>query len=92
MKVFQTNLFYKSFKKLHKNQKKILDKAIQKITKNPALGSIKKGDLAEVQVYKFKMLSQLILLAYTYNAKNKTLVLLAFGTHENFYRDLKKVK
>ena len=92
MKVFQTNLFYKSVKKLHNNQKHILDKAIKKIANNPALGSIKKGDLSDVQVYKFKILNQTTLLAYTHNAKNKTLVLLAFGVHENFYRDLKKSK
>ena len=92
MKVFQTKLFLKSIKRLHKNQKQSLDKAIQKIIKNSALGSIKKGDLAGVRVYKFKILKQLTLLAYMYNAKNKTLILLAIGTHENFYRDLKKAK
>ena len=92
MKVFQTNLFHKSVKKLHSNQKQSLDKAVRKIVSNSALGSIKKGDLADVQVYKFKMLSQLTLLAYTYNVKNKTLTLLAVGAHENFYRDLKKSK
>ena len=90
MKVLQTNLFHKSVKKLHKKQKNILDKAIQKITGKPALGSTKKGDLAGIQVYKFKMLNQTILLAYSYNAKKETLILLALGTHENFYRDLKK--
>ena len=90
MKVLQTNLFYRSVKKLHNNQKRSLDKAIQKITKNPALGSIKKEDLTGVQVYKFKILNQTTLLAYTYNTKNRTLILLALGTHENFYRDLKK--
>ena len=87
---FPNQLFYKSFKKPHKNQKQVLDKAIQKIAKNPALGSIKKGDLAKVQIYKFNRLNRLILLAYTYNAKNNTLVPFAFGTHENFYHDLKK--
>ena len=92
MKVFQTNLFHKSVKKLHNNKKHILNKAIQKIIKNPDLGSIKKGDLAGVQVYKFKILNQTTLLAYTQNAKNKTLILLAVGTHENFYRNLKKAK
>ena len=92
MKLFQTNFFQKSVKKLHKNQKQSLDKAIQKIKSNPDLGLTKKGDLADVQVYKFKMLNQITLLAYTFNIKNKTLTLLALGTHENFYRDLKKSK
>ena len=90
IKVVQTNLFCKSVKKLHSSQKKTLDKAIRKILKNPVLGSAKKGDLADVQVYKFKILNQLMLLAYIYNDKNSLLALLALGTHENFYRDLKK--
>ncbi|MCY4321819.1 MAG: type II toxin-antitoxin system RelE/ParE family toxin [Bdellovibrionaceae bacterium] len=92
MKILQTNLFYKSIKKLHRNQKQSLNKVIQKIIKNPAIGSIKKGDLADVKVYKFKILKQTTLLAYTHNTKNKTLTLLAFDVHENFYRDLKKSK
>ena len=92
MKVIQTNLFRKSIKKLHNNQKKILDKAIRKIIKNPVLGSKKKGDLADVRVYKFKMLNQVTLLAYTYNDKDTLLTLLALGAHENFYRNLKKSK
>ena len=90
--VIQTNLFRRSIKKLHKNQKKVLNKAIRKIINSPTLGSAKKGDLADVQVYKFKMLNQLILLAYTYKDRKKFLILLALGIHENFYRDLKKSK
>lgn len=92
VKVIQTNLFQKSVKKLHKNQKKVLNKAIRKILSDTVLGPIKKDDLADVRVYKFKMLNQLILLAYTYNDKDDLLTLLALGTHENFYRDLKKSK
>ena len=92
MKVFQTNLFRKAVKKLHKNQKKHLDKTIRKIISNPDLGEAKTGDLAGVRVYKFTMLNQLTLLAYTYNNKKIILILLAIGTHENFYRDLKKTK
>ena len=88
MQVFQTALFLKSIKKLHKKQKKHIDQAIWKIINNPTLGEIKKGDLCNVRVYKFKMLNQIILLAYKY--RDKRIVFLALGTHENFYRDLKK--
>ena len=90
MRVFQTNLFHKSFKKLHKNQKKLLDEAVQNIIINPSIGKLKTGDLSEVRVYKFTMLKETVLLAYIY--KNKQIILLAIGTHENFYRDLKKSK
>jgi len=36
------------------------------------------------------MVNQLALLAYEYDDINDTLTLLAFGSHGNFYRDLKK--
>ena len=90
MKIVQTPLFKKTVKKLHPNQKKDLDNALKTLMNNPSLGLQKVGDLAGVFVYKFKMIKQLILLAYTYNDKSATLTLLALGSHENFYRDLKK--
>ena len=49
---------------------------------------MKKGDLAGVRVYKYKHNSQQRLLAY--ELKDDTLVLLGHGSHENFYRDLKR--
>ena len=67
-----------------------MDGAIKQIIKNPSIGELKKGDLNGVQVYKFKMVNQLTLLAYDFNADKKQLILLALGSHENFYRDLKK--
>ena len=90
MKVVQTNHFKKEVKKLHSNQKSDLDKAVKVIMKDPETGQPKTGDLSGVLVYKFKMVKQLTLLAYTYHDQTITLTLLALGTHENFYRDLKK--
>lgn len=90
MNIHQTTTFSKQIKKLHKNQKKELDEAIKAIIKNPSIGEMKKGDLNGVQVYKFKMVNQLTLIAYDFNAHKKQLILLALGSHENFYRDLKK--
>lgn len=89
MNILQTNIFKKAVKKLFKNQKKELDQAIIKIINNPFIGEAKKGDLANIRVFKFKMLNQLTLLAYEYNDDKVTLILLALGSHENFYRDLK---
>lgn len=57
--------------------------------KNPALDQPKVGDLAGILVDK-KMIDQLTLLAYTYQTQTITLTLLALGTYENLYRDLKK--
>lgn len=90
MNIQQTTTFSRQIKKLHKNQKKELDEAIKKIVKDPSIGETKKGDLNGVQVYKFKMVNQLTLLAYDFVAHKKLLILLALGSHENFYRDLKK--
>ena len=90
MKVVQTNLFKKAIKKLHSNQKTDLDQAVKAIMKDPDIGQSKTGDLSGILVYKFKMAQQLTLLVYSYHDQTITLTLLALGTHENFYRNLKK--
>ena len=51
---------------------------------------MKRGDLTGVLVYKFKMVNQLTLPAYTWTEDILTLTLLALGSHENFYRDIKR--
>lgn len=89
MQVFQTPTFTKQTKKLHTNQKTELDCAIKKILADPSIGELKKGDLAGIQVFKFKMVGQLTLLAYRIEYDKLCLILLALGVHENFYRDLK---
>lgn len=88
--IVQTNLFKKAVKKLHSNQKRDLDDAVKAIVQNPDIGQHKTGDLTSVLVHKLMMVNQLTLIAYTYHEQFITLTLLAIGTHENFYRDLKK--
>jgi mRNA-degrading endonuclease YafQ of YafQ-DinJ toxin-antitoxin module len=90
MNIVQTRSFEKVVKKLHANQKLDLDLAIKSIAENPNLGEEKVGDFAKVRVHKFKMVKQLMLLAYQCEDQTVTLILLALGSHENFYRDLKK--
>lgn len=89
MELKQTRTFQNKVKKLHKNQKEQLDQALKQIVKNPLLGELKKGDLEGVRVYKFKMVNQLTLVAYLFNAQEQSVTLLAIGTHENFYNNLK---
>ncbi len=89
MQIRQANQFEKAYKKLHKNQLKDANDAIHKIIDNPLIGNLKKGDLSDVRVHKFKMANQLTLIAYTYEADEIILTFLAIGSHENFYRDLK---
>ena len=47
----------------------------------------KKGDLKGVFVHKFKLKTNLYLLAYRKAVKDLELVMV--GSHENYYRDLK---
>ena len=88
--VLQTPSFKKAVKKLHKNQKKELDKAVKTLMDAPLLGEQKKGDLSFLRVYKFKMVKQVTLLGYSYENDSVILELIAIGSHENFYRDVKQ--
>ena len=90
MKVLQSRQFSRAVKKLHANQKSDLDKAVQRVMQDPRIGDLKSGDLGSIRVYKFKMVNQLNLLAYSYEDEVLTLTLLALGSHEDFYRDLKQ--
>ncbi len=89
MRILVSPTFSRAVKRLHKNQKADLDDAVRAISGDPTLGEAKVGDLAGVRVFKFKMVKQLCLLAYT-QTDEETLELLAIGAHENFYRDLKR--
>jgi hypothetical protein len=86
--VSQSPMFKKVYKRLHSNQKVDVDNAVADIVCNPEIGEAKIGDLAGVFVYKFKCNNQQTLLAYEYDPCTRFLLLV--GTHENFYRDLKR--
>lgn len=90
MKVLFTNTFERAAKKLPRKQIGQVEDAIEDIIKKPLAGEPKKGDLAGVYVHKFRVNKQLTLIAYTYDESSKTITLLSLGSHENFYRDLKK--
>ena len=90
IQILQTNVFARAYKKLRANQKDAVDVAVASIIQNPNLGEEKKGDLAGVFVFVFKFdcVNQLFLLAYEFDPSTR--VLLLVGTHENFYRTLKR--
>ena len=88
IQILQTNVFARAYKKLRANQKDAVDVAVESIIQNPNLGEEKKGDLAGVCVFKFDCVSQLFLLAYEFDPSTRALLLV--GTHENFYRNLKR--
>jgi mRNA-degrading endonuclease YafQ of YafQ-DinJ toxin-antitoxin module len=89
VRIVQSLRFEKAVKRLHANQRRDLDQAVRDIAGEPAIGQAKLGDLAGVRVYKFRMVNQLVLLAYAYDAEADRLNLVELGSHENFYRDLK---
>ena len=86
--VQQMPVFKKAYRKPHSDQKQYVDDAIRAIIANPKIGQEKRGDLAGVFVYKFKIHHQEMLLAYEWHSHER--LLLALGVHENFYRDLKR--
>jgi mRNA-degrading endonuclease YafQ of YafQ-DinJ toxin-antitoxin module len=89
MRLLITATFAKATRKLHALQKVELDTALKLIAKDPIIGEAKVGDLAGVYVYKFRLSQQQCLLAYRI-VDQESLKLLTFGSHENFYRDLKR--
>lgn len=88
--VLQTASFKKTVKKLNPHQKRDLDIAVRQVVAEPTIGERKKGDLAFLRVHKFKMVKQTSLLGYSYEDGSITLELIALGSHENFYRDVKR--
>lgn len=91
-RVLQTPTFKKTVKKLKPNQKKDLNLAVKDLMDNPNMGEQKKGDLAFLRVHKFNMNKQLTLLGYSFDDGALILELMALGSHENFYRDIKRSK
>lgn len=89
MHIEESAHFRKIFKKLNKNQQLDVEQAIFEVWQNPALGTLKSGDLRAIRVYKFRMVKQLTLLAYRYYDARLVIELLKFGPHENFYDELK---
>ncbi len=55
---------------------------------SPKVGQLKTGDLEGFRVHKFTMGRQLTLIAY--KVENDSLVLYQVGSHENFYKNLKR--
>lgn len=86
--VLQMPAFKRAYKKLVFVQQAVVDEAVRRIIANPDIGEAKKGDLAGVHVYKFALNRQQMLLAYEWDPGKRMLLLL--GSHENFYRDLKR--
>jgi mRNA interferase RelE/StbE len=88
MKAIASPQFLKKIKKLTKQDRAKVDRQIQLLLANPTLGKEKRQDLKGVFVRKFKMNRQETLLSYQFTKEK--LFLITVGSHENYYRDLKK--
>ena len=88
IRVLQMPPFKRAYKRLHPNQRIVVDEAVRTIVDNPEAGEAKRGDLAGIYVHKFPCLDKQMLLAYQWDPATR--VLLALGVHENFYRNLKE--
>ena len=86
MKIIQSRSFERKVRRFGKQEKRILDRHIRKILKNPTIGQEKKGELRGVFVHKFKIHATQYLLSY--RSKAGALELIMIGPHENYYRDL----
>lgn len=86
----QTRRFARQYKKLHGNVAADVDAAVAEVGNQPTIGERKKGDLADLYVYKFSSQGQLYLLGYTIEENVRLVYLEAIGSHENFYRDHKR--
>ena len=87
--VEQTRRFARQYKKLHDNVAADVDTAVETVAASPSVGERKKGDLADLLVFKFRSQGQLYLLGYSLDDQVRLVYLEAVGPHENFYRDLK---
>ena len=86
-----------AFKKYNRIKKKLplplrnqINLIEDEIALNPYSSERRKGDLKEVFVKKFRLLGEEYLLAYKVNEREREVIFLAIGGHENFYRDLKQ--
>lgn len=88
MKVFQTPTFQRKYKKLNRNQLSLVNEAIESIITEPEIGELKRGDLGSIRVHKLRKAKVEVLVAYW--TSDSSIQLIDFGSHENFYRDLKR--
>ena len=86
----QTRRFARAYKKLHEQVAADVNIAAAVVAADPSIRERKKGDLADLFVYKFHSNNQLYLLGYTLDETVRLIYLEAIGPHENFYRDIKR--
>ena len=87
MRIIQSRSFETRVQRFRKQEKKVLDQQVRRISKDPSIGQEKRGELRGIFVHKFKIHATQYLLSYRM-AGADTLELIMIGPHENYYRDL----
>jgi len=80
--------FRKFVKKQNRAFQLVIEDEAEKIRDYPTVGEAKKGDLAGFLVHKFIFQKQEYLIAY--QLLQDCITYYIIGTHENFYRELKR--
>ena len=83
-------LYKPPFKKFVKKQTRSFQLVIEDevVIQNPLAGEGKKGDLTGFRIHRFSYQGQKFLLSYV--IRTEEIVFFTIGSHENFYRELKK--
>jgi mRNA-degrading endonuclease YafQ of YafQ-DinJ toxin-antitoxin module len=88
MEIFYKSPFKRFVKKKMRPFQLVIEDETEKIINNPEIGEMKKGDLAGFRVHKFAFQKQEYLVVY--KLQGNIIAVYMIGTHENFYRDLKR--
>lgn len=80
--------FKKFVKKQARSFQLVIEDEVEAIIQNPLAGETKKGDLTGFRIYEFSYQGQNFLLSYV--IRTEGIVFFTIGSHENFYRELKK--
>ena len=90
--VIMKPLYKAAFRKFVKKQRRpfqlAIEDEVEKILNIPEAGVFKKGDLSGFRVHKFMLKKQEYLIAY--RIQKEDIVFYLIGTHENFYRELRR--
>jgi mRNA-degrading endonuclease RelE of RelBE toxin-antitoxin system len=88
MAIYFKSAFRNYLKKQSRPFRLAIKDEVERVIDDPALGELKKGDLANIRVHKFRFKNQEYLIGYCLESED--LLFYMIGTHENFYRDLKR--
>ena len=80
--------FKKFVKKQTRSFQLVIEDEVEAVIQNPLAGEGKKGDLTGFRIHNFSYLGQKFLLSYV--IQTEKIRFFTIGSHENFYRELKK--